>query len=188
MSINRAIAAVQQVRQRLFAVTTALENEEIPYAVIGGNAVAAHVATVDEAGVRNTRDVDVVLHWDDLRRASEALAAAGFIQYEGKAGISFHDRSEPKPRFDVDLVRAGVSIDPQLRIVHPGPKNFDRLSGMRVLPLIDLVTVKLGQHRIVDRVHVRDMIDIGLVDETWLDRLQPELVARLKELLDDPHG
>jgi hypothetical protein len=32
------------------------------------------------------------------------------------------------------------------------------------------------------------MIDLGLLDESWLVRLPPELAGRLKELLDDPDG
>jgi hypothetical protein len=32
------------------------------------------------------------------------------------------------------------------------------------------------------------MISIGLVNESWIDRLSPELGARLRELLDDPEG
>ena len=32
------------------------------------------------------------------------------------------------------------------------------------------------------------MIDVGLVDESWLPRLPAELSPRLKELLDDPEG
>ena len=43
-------------------------------------------------------------------------------------------------------------------------------------------------NRTNDKVNVRDMIDVGLVDATWLPRLPPELAARLLALLDDPDG
>lgn len=39
-----------------------------------------------------------------------------------------------------------------------------------------------------DRVHIRDMISIGLIDESWLPGYSLELQSRLKELLDDPEG
>jgi hypothetical protein len=32
------------------------------------------------------------------------------------------------------------------------------------------------------------MISIGIIDETWLPRLSPELRRRLEELLNDPDG
>jgi hypothetical protein len=48
--------------------------------------------------------------------------------------------------------------------------------------------MKLTSFRRKDQVHILDMIDVGLVDESWLDRLPPELATRLKELLDNPEG
>ena len=48
--------------------------------------------------------------------------------------------------------------------------------------------MKLTSYRDKDRVHLRDMISIGMIDESWLDRLSPELRLRLEELLNDPDG
>jgi hypothetical protein len=56
----------------------------------------------------------------------------------------------------------------------------------RVLALEPLVQMKLTSYRLKDCVHIRDMIDVGLIDETWLARLPGELASRLKELLDNP--
>ena len=53
--------AVQNVRERLLRSSSALEAAGIPYVVIGGNAVAAWVARIDEAAVRNTPDVDILI-------------------------------------------------------------------------------------------------------------------------------
>jgi hypothetical protein len=51
-----------------------------------------------------------------------------------------------------------------------------------------LVTMKLTSFRRKDQVHLLDLISIGLIDSTWLDRLSPELQLRLQELLEDPDG
>jgi hypothetical protein len=48
--------------------------------------------------------------------------------------------------------------------------------------------MKLNANRAIDRVHVRDLIDVGLVDAQWISRLMPELATRLQELLDNPDG
>ena len=48
----------------------------VPYAVAGGNAVAAWVSRVDEAAVRNTQDVDILLRRSDL---SAAIAASVLV-------------------------------------------------------------------------------------------------------------
>src|SRR6266478_3836443 len=79
VSWERMIRAVEKVRERLLRAAAALEQAGIPYAVIGGNAVAAWVSRVDEAAVRNTRDVDILLRRADLERAKGAFTGAGFI-------------------------------------------------------------------------------------------------------------
>ncbi len=48
--------------------------------------------------------------------------------------------------------------------------------------------MKLTSYRDKDKVHIRDMISIGMVDDTWIERLSPVLGKRLQELLDDPEG
>jgi hypothetical protein len=57
-----------------------------------------------------------------------------------------------------------------------------------VLSLDALVRMKLTSFRDKDRTHIRDLIDVGLVDESWLNRLPGELALRLKRLLDTPEG
>jgi hypothetical protein len=66
---ERMIRAVEKVRERLEKAVAALEAAGLPYAVVGGNAVANWVATVDEGAVRNTRDVDILVR----RKPSEAI-------------------------------------------------------------------------------------------------------------------
>jgi len=48
--------------------------------------------------------------------------------------------------------------------------------------------MKLNAFRLKDRVYLMDMIDVGLLDQTWLTRLPPELAARLQQLLENPDG
>src|SRR6476619_7793774 len=83
---ERMVTAVEKVRARMRRAVQALEQAGIPYAVVGGNAVAAWVSEVDEAAVCNTQDVDILLRRSDLDRAKEALAKAGFI-YRHAASI-----------------------------------------------------------------------------------------------------
>jgi hypothetical protein len=35
---------------------------------------------------------------------------------------------------------------------------------------------------------IRDMIDVGIIDQSWTTQFHPELAARLQELQDDPDG
>ena len=58
----------------------------------------------------------------------------------------------------------------------------------RTVSLEALVRMKLTANRRKDQVHVLDMIDVGLVDANWCDRLPPALAERLQSLLDNPDG
>src|SRR6266487_3030737 len=98
VSWERMIRAVEKVRQRLRRAVAALEPAGVPYAVAGGNAVAAWVSRVDEAAVRNTQDVDILLHRADLPAAKAALAKAGFVHRHAKGFDRFLDGPTAKAR------------------------------------------------------------------------------------------
>lgn len=72
-SWKRMIEAVEAVRERACRAAAALEKANIPYAVAGGNAVAAWVARVDRAAVRNTQDVDILIRRSDFAAVKVAL-------------------------------------------------------------------------------------------------------------------
>lgn len=79
VSWQRMAKGIDDVRQRLERAAAVLSAHGVDYAVVGDNAVAAWVSRVDESAVRNTRDVDILLRREDMARASEALATAGFV-------------------------------------------------------------------------------------------------------------
>ncbi len=80
--LDRMERAVAKVRERLLRATAALNQAKVPYAVVGGNAVASWVATVDEGAVRTTRDVDLLVRRGDLPEATTALERVGFVAGE----------------------------------------------------------------------------------------------------------
>jgi hypothetical protein len=188
ISWERMTRAVEKVRQRLERAVKALERAGIPYAVAGGNAVAAWVSRIDEAAVRNTQDVDILLRREDLDRARNALEGEGFV-YRHAAGVDmFLDGPKAKARDAVHVVIAGEKIRPEYPLPAPDVDQADTSATFRVLNLDALVRMKLTSYRRKDQVHLLDMIDVGLIDRDWTERLPPELAARLQELLDDPHG
>src|SRR5213082_4249517 len=71
--LDRMERAVAKVRERLMRATAALNKAGVPYAVVGGHAVASWVATVDEGAVRNTGDVDLLIRREDLPAVTAAL-------------------------------------------------------------------------------------------------------------------
>ena len=188
ISWERMIRAVENVRRRLLRATAALEKAGIPHAVVDGNAVAAWVSRVDEAAVRNTQDVDILLRRSDLGAATTALGEAGFV-YRHAAGVDmFLDGPKAKARNAVHVVFAGEKVRPEYPEPAPDVFECDQETSFRILTLEALVRMKLTSFRDKDRTHLRDFIDVGLIDAGWPGRFRPELAARLQELLDSPDG
>src|SRR5512135_9736 len=129
------VSAVEHVRNRLLRAAKALEAGSVPYAVAGGNAVAAWVGEVDEAAVRNTQDVDILLRRTDLDRAKEALAKVGFI-YRHSASIDmFLDGPKAKARDAVHVVFAGEKVRPEYLLPVPDVTDAEQTPEFRLLNL-----------------------------------------------------
>lgn len=187
-ALDRMERAVEKVRDRLLRSTAALEAAGVPYAVIGGNAVMAWVEQADEAAVRFTQDVDLVLRRDDLERAKTALEKAGFV-HRRSAGIEmFLDGPGAKARDAVHVIFSGEKVRPEYVAPVPDVAESVSFKSFRVLSLEAIVKMKLTSNRDKDRMHVRDMLGVGLIDATWPARYPPELAARLQHLIDTPDG
>jgi hypothetical protein len=183
VSWERMTRAVEKIRERLLRSTSALEKAGIPYAVVGGSAVAAWVSRVDEAAVRNTRDVDILLRPADLEAAAAALAQAGFIRRHAAGVEMFLDGPQGKPRDAVHVVLAAAKVRPEYLLPAPDVSESEPAGPFRVLSLEALVRMKLTSFRPRDQMHLIDLLDVGLVDESWCPRFPPELQERLRRLL-----
>jgi len=187
-SWERMIEAVEAVRHRMLKAASALREAKIPYAVIGGNAVAAWVSRVDRAAVRNTQDVDVLVRRSDFAGVQTALENAGFV-YRNILNVDcFLDTIDSHPRDAVHIVFAGEKVKPN--DLEPTADVTEREigEGYEVIQLESLVRMKLTSFRIKDRMHLLDLISVALIDPTWPSRFQPELGERLQELLNNPDG
>lgn len=188
VSWERMSNAVENVRRRLLRAAQALEQAKVPYAVAGGNAVAAWVSRVDEAAVRNTQDVDIVLRRADLPAARIAFEQAGFV-YRHVASIDmFLDGPDAKARDAVHIVFAAEKVRADYATAVPDVSESEATETFRLLSLDALVRMKLTSFRDKDRVHLRDLMDVGLVDAGWLEKVPPVFRPRLQELLDNPEG
>jgi hypothetical protein len=187
-SWQRMIEAVQAVRERALRATAALERAGIPYAVAGGNAVAAWVSRVDRAAVRNTQDVDVLVRRSDFEAVKTALESVGFVYAQVMDVTCFIDGAGGNPRDAVHLLFAGEKVRESYPLPTADVNERERADDYQVVALDALVRMKLNSFRDKDRMHLRDLIDLGLVDASWLPKCIPEHAARLQELLDDPDG
>jgi len=179
--------AVEKVNERLRKTVRILEDAKVPYAVVGGHAVRAWVAQVDEAAMRTTRDVDILVRPADLPAMVTAMTAAGF-HYRKTAGLDmFVEHPDASARDAVHVVLVGnierIGDEP-----NPDIEPWVRANDFCAVALETLVRMKLNAFRDKDRVHLRDMISLGLIDESWPKRYPEPFDVRLQELLNDPNG
>lgn len=182
------IEAVEAVRERALRATAALRAAGIPHAVAGGNAVAAWVARVDKAAVRNTRDVDILIRRADFDRVKVALESVGFIHHEVMGVDCFIDGPNGSPRDAVHILYAAEKVRAEYIVPSADVTEIETADDYDVVNLQALLTMKLNSFRDKDRTHIRDMISVGLIDATWLEKLPPQHASRLQQLLDDPEG
>jgi hypothetical protein len=102
---------------------------------------------------------------------------------------------------DVFLENAGGRIADAVHVLFAGekartdqpepnadPEESEDAGDYRVISLEALVRMKLSAFRDKDRVHLRDLASVGLIDSSWRARFSPEAGARLQEILDSPEG
>lgn len=176
--------ALDDVTRRLKRICRALEQASVPFALVGGQAVAVWVASRDPAAVRTTKDIDILIHRDDLPQARAAATSAGMDYFEVMGVGMFLDRDDPNPRHAVHLVWAGEKVRPAYEFPSPTIDQREILEGgLPVVSLPGLVLMKLLSNRDQDRVHLRDMIDVGLITREMLNHVPPKIATRLEALL-----
>jgi hypothetical protein len=183
---ERYLMAMDKLTDRLNRITGALTQMGVPYALIGGQAVIFWVTTKDPAAVRTTKDVDILIDRNDLPKAKSAALSVGMEYVEVIDVGMFLEPSDPNPRHGVHLVWAGEKVKAEDPLPNPAiDERQDLEPGKSVVSLPGLVRMKLMANRDKDRVHLRDMIDVGLIDRSMLVGLPAELAARLDALLTD---
>jgi hypothetical protein len=185
---ERALMAAEKVKERLRRATRALDAAGVRYAVAGGNAVAEWVGRIDEDAVRNTRDVDILIRRSDFPAVRACLEAVGFIYHEILDIDTFIDGPDGKPSSAIHLLYAGEKVRRDDECNLPEIEESERALEFQVVNLEALLMMKLTSYRLKDRVHILDMIGVGLVDSTWPARFPAPLGHRLQRLLDDPNG
>jgi hypothetical protein len=183
---ERYIMAMDKLTDRLNRITGALTKTGVPYALIGGQAVIFWVSTKDAAAVRTTKDVDILIDRADLPKAKSAALSVGLEYVEVVDVGMFLEPSDPNPRHGVHLVWAGEKVKANDPLPSPTIDERQELEpGKFAVSLPGLVRMKLMANRDKDRVHLRDMIDVGLIERGMLAGLPEELATRLDALLTE---
>lgn len=177
--------AIERVEQLLRGISGALNRANLDYAIVGGNAVAAWVASVDEGAVRATKDVDILVRRNDMDQIAKAAAALNLMRAEVFGVHMLVDCDNPNPKTGVHFVMAGERIRPEYK--HPAPDPGDSAmsaSGFRLINLPELLAMKLQANRNIDRAHIEDLAAVGLISDQVRAELPQDLLERLQSIVE----
>ena len=146
----------------------------VPYEVVGGLAVLIHVEEADPEHTVLTRDADILVDRADLERVISVAESQGF-RFRHSAGLDMLMYGD-KAVNAVHLVFSGEKVRPSQLVPNPplAPQRKS-LKGVEVfvIPVADLVRMKLSANRDKDRVHIRSL-DAARLITPEIERALPE--------------
>jgi len=170
---------VDQILDLAGVVETALSSAGIDYWVVGGLAAYLYVEEVEPDAGRLTKDIDIVIRREDLTRIAQAVGPFG-LEYRHAAGVDMLVQSEaPSARRAVHLLFTGEKVRLEYPEPAPEPQAHRRIKGIRLIPLKDLIRMKLTSFRAKDEAHLKDLDLAGLITADVEDGLSPTLRERL---------
>jgi hypothetical protein len=182
--------AVDQHVEQLFEVVrrfhAALTKAGIPYRVIGGLGVFLQISARDPLAARLTKDVDVAVDRNDLKKIAEAVKEYGF-RYRHAAGVDLLvDATKPKAHSAVHFVFVRERVRPDyLEPVPDFSKPTTTEEGILLAPVADLVRMKLTSFRLKDKVHLLDLDSVGLIPPKIETGLSDKLRERLQQVRNE---
>lgn len=160
-------------------IVTVLREAGIPFEVVGGVAVNAHIAAVNRSRTFVTQDVDLLVQRPDLDKIVAAAAAAGYSGRKMMGGYMLL-RPNQAPAEAVHLLFVGEKPrsshplpNPPLRPEEKPLSQFELV--VPVAPLRDLVQMKLNSFRPKDEAHLEILDQCGLIT--------PEVESSLADVL-----
>lgn len=176
--------------ERLFSLVGMLQRiaeplaaAHIPYEVVGGLAVLIHVEEADPAQSMLTRDIDILIQRADLERVIAIAKECGF-RFRHAAGLDMLLYGE-KAVNAVHLLFTAEKVKASQTVPNPAlAPEIKRIKGreVSVIPIADLVRMKLSANRDKDRVHIR-ALDAARLITPEIERGLPDLLSvRLQQV------
>jgi hypothetical protein len=176
-------AGAGRLRSTLRRLAQRLNAEGIPYALLGGLALAEH------GYPRLTEDIDLLLTPSGLERVRQRLVGRGYRTAFNGAKKSFRD-TETGVR--IEIVTAGEYPGDGLPkpVAFPDPTTqgvTQDIEGLRVVTLERLIELKLASgmsapHRLRDLADVQDLITRLRLPLALADHLHPWVQATYRDL------
>jgi hypothetical protein len=170
---------VEQLFELAERVEKAFSSAALEYRVVGGLAAYLYVEEVEPDAGRLTKDIDILVRREDLRKIAEAVEPFG-LQYRHVASIDMLlQAGAPSARRAVHMIFSGEKVRPEYPEATPEIGESRRIREVRLVPLADLVRMKLTSFRAKDEAHLKDLDEAGLITPEIEAGLGPELRERL---------
>lgn len=159
-------SAMYNLVDELDQIAKVLTQAEVPFAVIGGMAVNAHLVSSQQASrAFVTRDIHLLVERSNLPTIVRAAEAAGYTARKIMGGYMLI-RPGQQPGEAVHLVFAGEKSRSDNLLPHPAVRAENKQLFGIVVPvaaLADLVRMKLNSFRAKDLVHLQTLDSSGLI-------------------------
>lgn len=153
----------------------------IEYRVVGGLAAYLYVEEAEPDAGRLTKDIDILVRREDLPRIAEAVESVG-LEYRHAAGVDMLvQKGQPKARRAVHMLIAGEKVRPEYSEAAAKLEGGRTIQDIPVVPVADLVKMKLTSFRAADEAHINDLDLQGLITPGIEAGLSPLLRERLAQ-------
>ncbi len=154
----------------------------LEYRVVGGLASYMYVEESEPDAGRLTKDIDIAVRRQDLDRIKKAAVAFG-LQHRHVAGVDMLvQTAKPSARRAVHLVFAGEKVRPEYPEPTPQLGPYRTIKGLRLIPIADLVRMKLTSFRARDETQLKDLDEAGLITPEIEATLSPILAVRMTQV------
>jgi len=163
-------------------VERAFASAGLEYRVVDGLAAYLYVEEMEPDAGRLTKDIDIVVRREDLPKIAKAVEPFG-LQYRHAAGVDMLVQTgQPSARRAVQLVFTGEKVRQDYAEPAPELGPYRTIKGIRLIPLSDLIRMKLTSFRAKDEAHLKDLDEAGLVTPDIEAGLSPIPCDRLAQV------
>jgi hypothetical protein len=150
---------LEQLLDLASRVEAAFAASGLEYPVVGGLAAYLYIEKAEPDAGRLTKDIDILVRRDDLERIAEAVEPFG-LQCRDDMLLQTGATST---RRAVHLIFSGERVRPEYSEGAPEMRACRTIKGIRLVPLSDLVLMKLTSFRLKDEMHLKDLDEAGLI-------------------------
>lgn len=171
--------------EQLFALAEVVErafaSAGIDYRVVGGLAAYLYVEEREPDAGRLTKDIDITVRREDLAAIAKAVEPFG-LQYRHVAGVDrLVQAGQPSARRAVHMIFRGEKVREEYSEATPEIGGCRILQGVRLVPVEDLIRMKLTSFRLKDAMHLKDLDEAGVITREIESKLSPIQQDRLSQ-------